>query len=176
MAIPAKLQASAAVAHGDRHEGELALKILPRLAAVLAGSEGRLKVELQATDEPGYPVLRGTIEGHLPMTCKRCGQTFAWPLHTTTNLRLVRSEAEEKSALHTSEPYLVEHDSLPLREIVEEEVLLALPMLPRCESCENAVRATPEAEQAPAAQDHEPRRDPSKDGPFAALKEQLKKK
>jgi uncharacterized protein len=171
MALPARVQASAAVAHGERHTGELALKLMPRLAALLASSDGRVKADLQATNEPGFPVLRGTISGELPMICRRCGKTFAWPLEVKTLLRLVRSESEEKSALHDSEPYLVEHDALPLREIVEDEVLLALPMLPRCESCENAVRSAPETAPAQA----EPRRDPSVDGPFAALKEKLKK-
>jgi uncharacterized protein len=171
MSIPARIQASAAIAHGEKHVGELALKLLPRLAALLEGGEGRLRVELQATDAPGYPVLRGTVDGKLPLRCERCDQRFDWPLHAAPDLRLVFSEDEEKRALHDSEPYLVEHDALPLREIVEDEVLLALPMLARCESCENALRALPEQ----AATEEEPRREPSQGGPFAALKQQLKK-
>jgi uncharacterized protein len=80
----------------------------------------------------------------------------------------VFSEAEERSALADAEPLLVEDDRLPLRQIVEEEVLLALPMLPRCESCENVVNQALASSQGREQEAPAPR-----DNPFAALKRQL---
>jgi uncharacterized protein len=47
----------------------------------------------------------------------------------------VHSEAEERRLLHDCEPLLVEDDTVPLHEVVEEEVLLAIPIAPRCSTC-----------------------------------------
>lgn len=167
MTIPAKVSAARAIAHSERHEGELAIKLLPRLVEMLPDSAARLQVVLEAGDIRGCPRLRGRIKGTLPLVCRRCGKPYDWSMDANVDLRLVRSDSEERQAMTDSEPYRVEHDELALREIVEEEVLLALPLLPRCESCETMVAAMPEVEAAPAA---EPRRD----NPFAALKKQLK--
>lgn len=168
MTIPAKVHASRALAHGERYEGELAVKLLPRLAAMLPESAARLAVRLEAGEQRGVARLTGGIEGTLPMECRRCGKAFDWRLAAPVDLRLVRSEAEERQALADSEPWRIEHDELALREVVEEEVLLALPVLPRCQSCENEIAAAPREEAPPAVE--EPRRD----NPFAALKKQLK--
>ena len=173
MTIPARISASAAVAHGNRYEGELAIKLLPRLAPAVLDPTGRLQVALLASDATGFPRLSGRIRGDLMLNCRRCGRPFAWPLNADVDLRLVASDAEERSALHDGEPYRVEGDALPLRELVEEEVLLALPMLPRCPACENEVQqqdagpVTPSP--APAAASA------GRDNPFAALKGKLQK-
>lgn len=165
MSIPASVPASAAVARNLRYEGQLPLKLLPRLAQLVdAGSEA-VSVELLTGRDAGYPGLQGSIRGVLVIVCQRCDRPFRWTLEARLNLRLVSSEPEEREAMHDCEPYLVQDDTLPLREMVEDEILLALPMLARCESCENSVKAAP----APAR-----RNEPKRDNPFAALKNQLK--
>lgn len=168
MGIPFKIHAAHALAHGEQYDSEIAVKLLPRLAQVLAGPAGKLQVKLEATRAPGYPTLRGRVQGPLPLDCQRCGQRFDWPLDLALNLRLVSSDAEERNALHDSDPYRVENDELPLHQIVEDEVLLALPMMPRCAACENAPRPPAEAVKTEAPRGAE--------NPFAALKKQLKMK
>lgn len=166
MSIPATVNASVAVAKAARYEGELPVKILLRLAELVGASSGPLKVVLEAGREAGYPGLHGEISGELDLICQRCEKSFRWTLDVEVNLRLVSSEAEEHDLLRDCDPYCVRDDTLPLREMVEEEVLLALPMLARCESCENKVQAEP----LKARQKEEPRRE----NPFAALKSKLK--
>ena len=167
MSIPATIQASVAVARGSRYEGELPIKLLPRLAEQVQATGASLKVELKAGRETGYWGIQGGIRGTLALVCQRCEKPFDWQLDADVNLRLVRNEAEEKEFLQDSDPYVVQDDDvLPLRELVEDEVLLALPMLPRCESCENSVQqAAPETARKP---------EPARENPFAALKGQLK--
>lgn len=165
MSIPATVQASAAVARNTRYEGQLPIKLMPRLAQAIAQGSEPVEVELQAGRDAGYPGVQGHIHGSLRLVCQRCEGTFQWSLETEFKLRLVTSELEERETLHDCDPYLVQDDTLPLRELVEEEILLALPMLARCESCENSVKAAP----APARQEA-----PVRENPFAALKKQLK--
>jgi len=134
--IPLRVKASAAVSRGSVWQGPLAVAKLPRLAASLAERDGELSVQLEAgLDGTGKPQLRGRICGELALTCQRCMKPFRWPLQVELDLRLVTSEAEEKRLLHECEPLLVEDDTLPLQTLVEEEVLLALPIAPRCPDC-----------------------------------------
>ncbi len=123
---------------------------------------GEVNVKLEAgSDEAGLPHLRGELSGALRLVCLRCTKPFDWQLHAPVGLRLVKTEAEEVQALHECEPYLVQDDQLPLRDLVEDELLLALPMMPRCKSCENKPSKAP-----PKAPEPEIRRE----NPFAALK------
>ncbi len=134
--IPLRVKASAAVSRGSVWNGDIPIAKLPRLAAVLTDAEGELRVELAAErDTAGAARLRGSIAGELGLVCHTCMTAFRWPLHTSLDLRLVHSEAEERRLLHDCEPLLVEDDTVPLHEVVEEEVLLAIPIAPRCSTC-----------------------------------------
>ena len=131
--IPLRVKASQAVSRREAFAGSVPLAKLPRLAASLAQSAGTLQVELQATrDEEGQEWLHGEIRGRLPLTCQRGLHDFEWDCDVALSLALVESEAEEEKLLKDTESYRVEDDELPLRDLVEEEVLLALPMTPRC--------------------------------------------
>ena len=132
--IPLRVKASQAVSRHEAFAGSVPVAKLPRLAASLAQSSGALQVELQATrDEEGQDWLHGEIRGRLPLTCQRGLHAFDWDCDVALSLALVESEAEEEKLLRDTESYLVEDDELPLRDLVEDEVLLALPMTPRCE-------------------------------------------
>lgn len=132
--IPLRVKASQAVSRREAFAGSVPLAKLPRLAASLAESSGTLQVELQATrDDEGQDWLHGEIRGRLPLTCQRGLHIFDWHCDVALSLCLVETEAEEEKLQKDTESYLVEDDELPLRDLVEEEVLLALPMMPRCE-------------------------------------------
>jgi uncharacterized protein len=132
--IPQRVKASQAISRREAFTGSVALARLPRLAATLAEPTGELHVELQATrDGEGQDWLHGEIRGRVPLTCQRGLHAFDWDCDVALSLALVGSEAEEQKLLKDAESYLVEDDELPLRDLVEEEVLLALPMQPRCD-------------------------------------------
>jgi uncharacterized protein len=163
-------RASVALERAYRFTAALPVAQCPRLAGeVVDADTTSLQVDLQADRGSGWPRLHGSIEGSVTLACQRCGKSFAYALRLAPDLRLVFSEAEERSALADAEPLLIEDDRLRLRQIVEEEVLLALPMLARCESCENEVNRMP----ASSTQASEQEAPAPRDNPFAALKRQL---
>jgi len=132
--IPLRVKASQAASRHEAFAGSVPLAKLPRLAASLVEDSGTLQVELQATrDGEGQDWLHGEIRGRLPLTCQRGLHAFEWDCDVALSLALVESEAEEEKLLKDTESYRVEDDELPLRDLVEDEVLLALPMTPRCE-------------------------------------------
>lgn len=135
--IPQRVKASASVTRGSAWSGAIPVARLPRVAAAVTGPEGQVHAELQAgRDSGGGATLKGRICGELRLVCQSCMKPFSWPLQAELELRLVSSEAEEKRLLHECEPLLVEDDTLHLHTLVEEEVLLALPLAPRCAACQ----------------------------------------
>src|SRR3546814_4255435 len=149
------VSASSALAQRQAYSGGLPLSSVERLREVLVDDAGVLQVEQHAEKSRGAKRLQGTVNGELALSCQRCDARIAWPLQIDIDLRLVETEEEEQAVLHEADPYLVQDDRLPLREIVEDEILLALPMLPRCESSENVVQASP----PPQAEDETVRRE-----------------
>ncbi|WP_028079317.1 YceD family protein [Solimonas soli] len=174
MPIPQSVRASTAVAQQQAYRGTLPVCSFERLLPSLADDAGELGIELQAGKAQGRVMLQGTIGGTLTLRCLRCEQAYAWPVDVQVDLRLVDSEEEEQAVLHEADPYLVQDDQLLLREIVEDELLLALPMLPRCETCENIVRAGA-VEASPETQASTEGDARGKENPFAALKGRLGK-
>lgn len=132
--IPLHASAAKAIATRQQFVGSLPVAQLARLSAQLADREGALQVELEVgKDAGGASWLRGAIRGELHLLCQRGLHAFTWTMDLHPALRLVSSEAEEERVLKDCEPYLIQDDRLPLRELVEDEVLLALPMMPRCD-------------------------------------------
>lgn len=164
MSIPQSVRASKAIAHVEQYEGELPIAQMKRLAENSAGA-GNVHALWQAGRDPaGHPQMRAHIEGAVDLICQHCLRPFGWTIAIDSTLRLVTSDREAADLLHDCEPYEVQDDLLPLREMTEDEVLLALPLMPRCKTCENS------AQSAPPPPPDEPR-DP---GPFAALKKLIK--
>lgn len=166
--IPQRVRASAVVAQATRFEGELPVGALPRLLAVLPYPDIALQVALQGASPRGQAQLHGRVSGRLPMQCLRCERSFDWALEVRLDLRLVTDEEEERRLLQDADPYWVQDDQLPLHDLIEDEVLLGLPMLPRCPACENSVQ------QAPPQVLGEVQKVQLKENPFAALKGKLK--
>lgn len=165
MPIPQKIRVSTAVGRREHYVGELALSALPKLTGLLADDASVMQVDLLACKIMGLPALTGVIEGALHLGCSRCDKPYQLSLRHELDLRLVSSEEEEQRLMQDCEPYWVQDDELALRELLEDELLLALPMLPRCNSCENIVSGASAVSSASAPTD-EPRRE----NPFAALK------
>ena len=141
--IPLRVKASQAALRREAFTGSVPLAQLPRLAASLADTSGTLHVELQATrDGDGQGWLHGEIRGRLPLTCQRGLHAFDWDCDVALSLALVETESEEAKMLKETDAYLVEDDELPLRDLVEDEVLLALPMTPRCDDPDCVKRLT----------------------------------
>lgn len=162
VSIPSSLSISQTLAaglSGDRClRGTFTEAEFSRLAPMLAERGFAIAAEVRLDqDIAGRLWLRGWLKAPLSLHCQRCEQDYHWPLALDLNLQLVASENEEQEALRDSDTVLAAEDRFPLLQVLEDEVLLALPMLARCGACENAVLAEPQAEV------------PARENPFAAL-------
>ncbi|HSW04862.1 YceD family protein [Aquabacterium sp.] len=70
------------------------------------------------------------------LTCQRCLQPFEQPLAVDTRVRFVRDEAQAEALdAELEEDVLALPRWLDLRTLIEDELLLALPLVPRHEHC-----------------------------------------
>lgn len=120
--------------------GRLALSSLPRLADVLVGSAGWLKCELAGYRDAGNLGLHLRVSGRLGLQCQRCLAEVDFECAIDSRLLLMPPGAPEAD-WPEDELESEDYDAIPAsRELsvltlVEEEVLLALPIVPRHTDC-----------------------------------------
>ena len=132
---------------------------LERLEESVAGPDGELRYRITAGLDPQRrQVVSCIIEGFVFLTCQTTLTTFRHAIGIADRLVLVDSEARLPAIGEESEAedYLVADEPLDIRDLVEDAVLLALPMVPR----------KPGLEEAPPASGEGAGRESS---PFAAL-------
>lgn len=171
---PLKLDVAAFAEAGAQIEGEWPLPGLPRLAAgaVAAADVPAQPVAWQAGGEirkvggARQVWLHLQAQSTLMLPCQRCLQPVAQDLAVDRWIRFVEGEEQAAELDEESEDdVLALPRSLDLRWLVEDELILELPLVPRHEDCSPPAQAA--AEPPPVEE--------AKPNPFAALAA-LKKK
>jgi len=163
-ALPPFLDLGQAARLDLRYSGSLAVSSLPRLVSALAGDAGRAEVELRAAPEVGGRiVVTGRIRAPLQMTCQRCLESVTLEVQTEPRLAWVKSDAEMEALSPEYDPLLSTDGRVALADLVEDELLLALPLAPRHAdgACREIRKAT--AQSVPAAEED------GRKNPFADL-------
>jgi uncharacterized protein len=126
-------------AEGRKISGTVPLLRLNRLADILFRSEGEVTYALSGNvGVDGKAFLRLEASGVLALQCQRCLSGLDWPLELESILHLVTpgtpipDEELEIESFDTIEA-VADMDVLAL---LEEEILLAVPIVPRHEDCE----------------------------------------
>lgn len=125
------------VAARRQFEGALPLAAMSRLGGSLADSEGECRFALEfGQDLLQVPFVELTIDAGLPLVCQRSLERFVFPVKTVQRLGLIRDEADEAALPPGYEALLVPGDGL-LRpaDLVEDELVLALPVVPLAPDC-----------------------------------------
>ena len=107
---------------------------LDRLEGSLANGEGELHYTVTARlDNLRRRVVSCIIEGFVFLTCQSSLEAFRFAISVDDRLVLVGAESELPPVEEESETedYLVVGEPLDIRDVVEDAVLLALPMVPR---------------------------------------------
>jgi uncharacterized protein len=134
-------------------QGEVAVADLRRLVDALADGEGRVVWSIEGSMADGEPRLLVRADAVLNLSCQRCLGAMAWPLAVETVLQPVRAgqpipdEELEDDAVDAIE-LEGELDALGL---VEDEILLALPIAPRHENCEPPLSGGGSGKESPFA-------------------------
>ncbi|RDZ27935.1 YceD family protein [Lysobacter silvisoli] len=158
--VPEVLDAWRLVAARRGVAGRVPLASLTRLQGSLLDTEGDVTFSLDfGSDELQVPYVELKAEAELPLLCQRSLERFLLPVRIVQRLGLIRDEADEAALPPGYEPLLMPEDGM-LRtvELVEDELILAVPVVPMAPGSEAVEQewAAPAAEQERA-------------NPFAAL-------
>ena len=115
-----------------RLRGEVKLTAMPRLQAMVRSNDSRVVVELQfGVDEQKIPFVKGKMQTTLQLQCQRCMDPYQYEIITGFALGIVTSDDEAGNLPSHYEPVLTKEGQLALRELVEEELILNLPIIPK---------------------------------------------
>lgn len=130
--VPETLDAWRMVVARRLFEGRMPLSAMSRLAGSLADTAGECGFTLEfGQDVLQVPFVELSIEAGLPLVCQRSLERFVFPVKTVQRLGLIRDESEEAALPPGYEPLLVPEDGqLRPLELVEDELVLALPVVP----------------------------------------------
>jgi uncharacterized protein len=131
MRLPHQIDPFRLAEAGAQLSGHLPLRQFQRLRQVLADDTGELAVKLDfEMDELGVPVMVGHIQAVLLLKCQRCLEAFSFPIDIRIALAWVKTGQEADKLPLRYEPYIVEETPLQLNDVIEDELLLALPQIP----------------------------------------------
>ncbi|MDO9597509.1 MAG: YceD family protein [Azoarcus sp.] len=120
--------------------GRVEVAAMQRLADQLADTAGAVEYRIEGSREPeSGPRLLLKIDGRLMLRCQRCLSGLGWDLTVSTLLQPVRAGQEiPDDELEDDEVDAIEvGDDLDVLGLIEDEILLALPIAPRHDECES---------------------------------------
>jgi uncharacterized protein len=137
------------------------LKEFPRVLPMLAAPDGQARGRVDFSREGRIAVAEVTVAAEVTVLCQRCLRPLTWPVNSTGRVALVATAAEAEQVPETLGTVLAPEHRISTRDLVEEELLLALPLVPRHrdDGCagERAGRPTgQESQTEPAGETHRP--------------------
>lgn len=164
VALPSLLDVWRAVSSRRCFEGVIPLAALPRLASMLADVEGEVRYSVSFDrDDQGYAYVEVLAWAGLPLTCQRSLDRFVLSVRVEQRLGLIRDEAEEGALPPGWEPLLVSGGELAPLEVIEDELILAIPLVP-------TMQVEADASEVVWASDGNTSRSQEKGSPFAVLR------
>jgi len=142
---------------------------LPRLRSKIASVEGLVRGRVHFTREAGFVVADLSMSGAATMLCQRCLGAMTAHVESKGRVALIASEADASGVPEHLDPVLAADGRVTIGELVEEELLLELPIVPlHADESDCVVQ-----EDAPAVKGEAP--EPTTQKPFAQLDQLLKR-
>lgn len=119
-----------------RLTGTASVEKMPRLASYLCGDSDVVDVDLLfSLDELRIRIITGNAKGRVHMTCQRCLEPVEVDVQAEFNLAIAFNEDKAKQLPRYYDPLIVEDEEIELLDIVEEELILSLPLVPYHADC-----------------------------------------
>lgn len=124
--------------NGQQISGELPVAELSRLKDILESPQGTLHFSVQGVlDKQGIPALDISVEGKCRLRCQRCLEGMDYPVRLEARLLLRNQDDLDALDANVAGGEEEEFDSiladahLNVFELLEEEILLSLPIAPK---------------------------------------------
>jgi uncharacterized protein len=152
----------------ENRTGRFAVSDLPRLAEETADRSGDIEWNAEGSVlASGHPRIKLSVSGTIGLICQRCLTPYGFRLDSGSTIVLARSEEgvdELESFLDDDSIDVIAGDTpINLAELIEDEILLTLPVSPKHEQC-------------PSTQALDKLKNAAKPSPFAVLKDLKREK
>ncbi|WP_346836458.1 YceD family protein [Microbulbifer sp. SAOS-129_SWC] len=128
--IPKRVDARKLVQREQYLDGVLAVDQLERLPAAVESISGEVRAELTfGRDLQGHATVDGRVQCAVQLLCQRCLQPMPAQVDGTFRWGIVWSEERGKALPKDLDPIVQAGDELNLYEVLEDEILLNLPMV-----------------------------------------------
>lgn len=116
--------------HESAIEGYLPLNQLKELCAVLASDEGDAFIHLDfRVDEDRRYIATGSLKTVVQVACQRCMEMVSQELTVDLSLAFVYDEEHAKNIPSDYDPVVMTDGEIILADMVEQEIILALPIV-----------------------------------------------
>ncbi len=130
-ALPDRVDVARQVQARRIYDGTLPLATMPRLCTALAATDGDARYHAEfGKDALGVAYLGLRLEAELPLLCQRSLEVFALPVSLDERLGLIADERDEAALPPGYEPLLVTDGMIDLAAVIEDELILAIPVVP----------------------------------------------
>lgn len=151
-----------------RFAGTIPLRKMGRLRPLLAAAEGEARFEaLFERDALGWATVQLEVSAKLPLVCQASLERYEEPVSRTSLLAVLGGPERQDELPEHYEATRAEDGQLVFLDLVQDELILAVPQVPRKPGLE-AVRFSTDPDDVQAGEDDELKR------PFAALGDLLK--
>ena len=152
---------------GKEVDGRIPLESMPRLSACLLDVSGQAGFNLRfERDAQRRATLKGKIWADLILECQRCLEAVTLPVSTQVAIAFVEGQDQAAQLPESLDPCLVTEGQVHFRDLIEDELLLALPQVAMHDDSECPVPLIGTADEKPAEQDEQLEKNP-----FAVLAE-----
>ena len=151
---------------GETLKGQLALGRMQRLMGMVEGVEGDINVTLAfSVDDNRMRYVDEHISTALKLVCQRCMDEMVFSIDLKMQVGFVLSDEQAKHLPEEYDPLVVEDDTVVLADLVEDEIILALPLVAMHETDECNKGSSDMKNTSESEIEMEPR-----ENPFAILK------
>ena len=164
--LPERIDPLALAEKRRQFKGSLPLSQLVSLQELLLNPEGMVRFELKFGKVGKLSMVTGYVEAELELQCQCCLGPIAWPVSGQVKLAVVSSIDEADLLPESCDPLLLEEETISLADILQEELLLAIPSIPQHRECDASAAPREELVQTPDT--------PKRPNPFAVLAEMKK--
>ena len=130
--LPKQVDAVKLVNVNQRLTAKIDSKYLTRLAAAVVRCDAPVECDIEfAQDMEKHRLMKGSCKTQVVMICQRCLGEIELPVQSDFEIGLVFNDEQAAQLPRRLEPVELDAEGhLNLWEVMEDEVLLALPMLP----------------------------------------------
>ena len=112
-------------------QGVMPISKMQRLMDGLPKQDPQLEAELKfGVDVEGIHYFQGTLKTDVTLVCQRCNQPVEFVFDVHFKLALVKSDVEAVNLPSYYDPLICDEDTLFLQDILEDELILGLPLVP----------------------------------------------